>query len=72
MRKTGKCTRPMLFIHGDADSYVPYTMLRPLYDAKPQPKEMWIAPDSQHARAFRDHPDEYTNVVKCFLDKYCR
>lgn len=72
IRQVAKCTRPMLFIHGDADSYVPYTMLRPLYDAKPQPKEMWIAPDSQHARAFRDHPDEYTNVVKCFLDKYCR
>jgi len=72
IKQVAKCNRPMLFIHGDADAYVPYSMLRPLYNAKPQPKEMWIAPGSQHAKAFHDHPAEYTAVVRDFLQKYCR
>lgn len=72
IRQVAKCTRPMLFIHGDADTYVPYSMLRPLYEAKPQPKETWTAPGSRHAKAFYDRPDEYTAVVRSFLEKYCR
>lgn len=72
IKQVAKCNRPMLFIHGDADTYVPYSMLSPLYNAKPQPKEMWIAPGSQHAKAFHDHPAEYTAVVRDFLQKYCR
>ncbi len=30
----------MLFIHGDADSYVPTWMVYPLYEAKSEPKEL--------------------------------
>lgn len=72
IRQVARCTRPMLFIHGDADTYVPYSMLGPLYEAKPMPKEIWTAPGSRHAKAFYDHPDEYTAVVRSFLEKYCR
>lgn len=71
IHQIAKCELPMLFIHGDADTYVPFYMLRPLYEAKKGSKEIWVAPDSEHARAFHDHPDEYTNVVRGFLEKYC-
>ena len=37
IKQVAKCHRPMLFIHGDADTYVPFAMLQPLYDAKPEP-----------------------------------
>ena len=67
-----RCTRPMLFIHGDADDFVPFSMMQPLYDAKPEPKEFWVAPGSAHANAYRDHPEEYTAVVRQFLDKWNR
>lgn len=67
-----RCTRPMLFIHGDADDFVPFSMMHPLYDAKPEPKEFWVAPGSAHANAYRDHPEEYTAVVRQFLDKWNR
>lgn len=70
--QVAKCHRPMLFIHGDADDFVPYSMLLPLYEAKPQPKSRWIAKGSRHARAFLDHPEEYTNVVRRFLDEVGR
>ena len=58
----------MLFIHGDADTYVPFAMLQPLYDAKPEPKAMWIAPSSKHADAYLDHREEYTAQVRKFLE----
>ncbi len=61
-------TKPMLFIHGDKDAFVPYAMLRPLYDAKTHGrKAMWIARGSVHAMAYSDHREEYTREVEKFL-----
>ena len=63
-----KSTKPMLFIHGDKDAFVPYAMLRPLYDAKERGrKAIFIAKGSEHAMAYRDHHEEYTRVVKDFI-----
>lgn len=67
-----KCHKPMLFIHGDKDTYVPFGMLSKVYDAKPQPKEMWIGRDSEHALSYHDHPQEYTPVVAAFVGKYIK
>lgn len=64
------CDRPMLFIHGDADDYVPTSMVYENYDAKTSGyKELWIARGSAHADAWKDHPEEYQRVVSSFLDK---
>ena len=62
-----RCTRPMLMIHGDKDAFVPFSMFQPLVDAKPEPKMTWVAPGSEHAMAFHDHPEEYTALVRSFL-----
>lgn len=70
LESVSKCTKPMLFIHGDKDDFVPFSMLQPLYDAKPEPKAIWIAPGSGHARAYKDHPAEYTRVVRDFLSEW--
>ena len=68
-----RCTRPMLFIHGAEDHYVPTVMAEPLYRAKggkSEDKELWIAPQSGHAWAFADHPDEYLTRIKNFTSRY--
>lgn len=70
VRQIAMCRRPMLFIHGDADTFVPFSMLATLYDAKPEPKQKWVAKGSEHARAYLDYPNEYTMQVKEFVDKY--
>ena len=62
-----KCRYPMLFIHGEKDTFVPTAMVQRLYEAKPGDKELWIAPGSGHARSFYDHPLEYTMKVGQFL-----
>ncbi len=69
LRQVASCTKPMLFIHGTADTYVPTWMVHPLYDAKPGKKALWLAPGSEHANAYRDHYQEYTRQVMLFLSK---
>ena len=65
-----KSTKPMLFIHGDKDAFVPYAMLHPLYEAKTKGrKAIFIAKGSVHAMAYRDHHEEYTRIVKDFVSK---
>ena len=65
-----KSTKPTLFIHGDKDDFVPYSMLRPLYEAKTKGrKAIFIAKGSVHAMAYRDHHEEYTRIVRKFVTR---
>ena len=70
MKQVAKCKKPMLFIHGDRDTYVRTDMVYPLYKAKSQPKQLWIAKGSKHAESYKDHRQEYTEVVKKFVSRY--
>lgn len=70
LNQVKKCSLPMFFIHGDADTYVPTWMVYKLYEAKPQPKELWIVPGAKHAESYKDYPQEYTERVKNFVGKY--
>lgn len=62
-----KCKVPMLFIHGDDDDFVPTAMVHQVYAAHPGKKQLWLAPGSAHAKAYSDHPQEYTQLVQSFL-----
>ena len=68
--QVSKSAKPMLFIHGDSDDFVPSWMVHPLYEAKKRgDKALFIAKGSIHAMAYRDHHQEYTREVGKFLDK---
>lgn len=70
IKQLEKCDRPMLFIHGEKDDYVPTKDVYKNYEAKVKGyKELWIAPESEHAMAYKDHPAEYTKRVRDFLLK---
>ena len=69
LEQVGRCHLPMLFIHGDADTYVPFSMLKPLYDAKPGVKELYVAPGSIHAYSYHDHPQAYARRLAAFVRK---
>ena len=67
-RQLAKCTKPMLFIHGDADDFVPFEDLQKNFDAKINGyKEMWVARDAVHANSYAKYPEEYTLRVSNFL-----
>lgn len=64
------CQLPMLFIHGDADTYVPTSMLMQNYEAKTQGyKELWITPGSDHAESIHDHWEEYITRCQDFISR---
>lgn len=67
LHQVARCHKPMLFIHGTADTFVPYWMLSKLYAAKPAPKQRWDAPGVEHARSYKTYPREYTRRVAQFL-----
>ncbi|MBO4476633.1 MAG: alpha/beta hydrolase [Bacteroidales bacterium] len=70
LKQLAKCDRPMLFIHGDADDFVPTSHVYKNYEAKVNGyKELWIAPGAVHANAYAKHPQEYTQRVRDFLAK---
>ncbi len=70
LKQVAKCNKPMLFIHGDKDDYVPTSMAFRVYAAKSLPKELWIVPNATHATSYRLYPEAYTGHVKRFLEQY--
>ncbi|MDO4695878.1 alpha/beta hydrolase [Porphyromonas sp.] len=72
LSQVAKCDRPMFFIHGDADDYVPTAMVYDLYKAKQGIKDLWIAPGSAHAVAYLNHPQEYTARLKAFIEPHMK
>ena len=55
--------KPMLFIHGSDDTYVPTEMVYKLYNAKAEPNEIYISQGSAHADSYHDNPYIYTLKV---------
>lgn len=70
LEQVKKCRRPMFFIHGNRDTYVPFAMLAPLYAAKSQPKEQWITPGVIHAESYKTYPEAYTQRVSRFVGRW--
>lgn len=60
------CKWPMLFIHGDKDTFVPTWMVKELYEAKPEPKELWITDGAEHALSYKCHKSEYIRRIISF------
>lgn len=70
LEQVRKCHLPMLFIHGGSDTYVPTRMVRPLFEAKPGTKELWIPQGVEHAESYKDYRREYTGKVRNFIGRY--
>ncbi|XIF20551.1 MAG: alpha/beta hydrolase [Acetilactobacillus jinshanensis] len=65
-----KNTRPIFFIHGAQDHYVPTYMGYRNYHATHAPKELWVVPFAGHAESFWINPQKYCDHVKAFLRDY--
>lgn len=66
-----RATVPMLFIHGDQDTFVPYSMLDQNYDAcASKVKQKLTVHGAAHAKSAQVDPELYWNTVNGFLDEY--
>ncbi|PYE52274.1 alpha/beta hydrolase [Paenibacillus barcinonensis] len=61
---------PVLFIHGEADTFVPTAMVYRLYNACATDKELLTIPRAGHGTAFQIDPDRYRSVLEAFLQKH--
>lgn len=62
--------RPMLFIHGERDSYIPVEQSRLLYALSAQPKYLWVVHGAKHNQSVDVVPEEYTRRTVEFFDRY--
>ncbi len=62
--------RPMLFIHGEKDSYLPVEQSRRLYALAGQPKHLWVAPGARHNEGVVRHTEFYSRITTELFDRY--
>ncbi|SJZ61616.1 hypothetical protein SAMN02745116_00917 [Pilibacter termitis] len=65
-----KNKRPMLFIHGDKDDFVPTSMVYKNYEATKGEKELLIVKGAKHAESFQTDKKLYKESIEKFLSKY--
>lgn len=67
LKQVEKCQKPMLFIHGDQDDFVPTEMVYEVYEAAQCEKELYIVEGAGHAQAKLKNPQDYWNHVFTFI-----
>lgn len=70
LEQVKKTDKPILFIHGEDDTFVPVEMVYELYEAANGDKEHYIVPNAEHGNAYDANPALYEETVTNFLNKY--
>ncbi len=68
----GKISRlkvPVLLIHGSEDEIIPVDMSRRLYDAAPEPKELYIIPGAHHNDTYTVGGQAYFARLRAFIHR---
>ena len=63
-------TRPVLFIHGTDDGFVPVTMTYENYKACQAPKALFVVPGADHGASYLIDKEGYEKAVRKFFAKY--
>ena len=64
-----RCKIPIIFIHGDSDSFVPCYMSEEMYEVCPTEKAIFVAKGAGHGLAFLKDADGYYRSVRDFDKK---
>lgn len=68
MDAAARCEKlPMLFIHGENDTFVPYEMVHEIYGAKPGFRRIKTFPGAEHAKSYSSDPAGYRACMESFL-----
>jgi len=67
--KVSRLQMPVLFIHGTADTKVPARMSQALYDAAPEPKQLYLVPDAGHNDVAETAGAAYTREIQQFMQQ---
>ena len=64
--------RPMMFIHGGNDNFVPTRMVYRNYAATKGPRELWVVKGAKHAASYEKEPARYPQRIARFLNHYVK
>ncbi|WP_042350291.1 alpha/beta hydrolase [Bacillus massiliigorillae] len=70
LEQVKKAKLPILFIHGEDDTFVPVEMVHELYKAAKTEKELYLVPNAEHGNAYDANPATYEQKVTEFIGKY--
>ena len=70
--QVAKSKTPMLFIHGDNDTFVPSTMLNNVYEAANGPKQKLLVEGAGHGEAESVAGELYWETIQHFLETYMK
>jgi alpha-beta hydrolase superfamily lysophospholipase len=62
--------RPLLMIHGSADTYIKPEMAQALFNLAGKPKEFWLVEGAKHNQSISTAGDEYKRRVLAFFDEH--
>lgn len=66
-REVTKAKVPILFIHGDADTFVPYSMCEKIYENCKSPKKKLIIKGAAHAESYYKDTKAYEDALNDFI-----
>ncbi|WP_082087802.1 alpha/beta hydrolase [Domibacillus indicus] len=61
---------PVLFIHSKEDDFILPEMTEALFQAKPGPKQLFMAEKGGHAQSYNENAEEYEQTIDRFLAEY--
>lgn len=67
-----KTKLPILFIHGEKDTFVPCYMSREMYEAAAGEKQLVTFPEATHLHSCLVDPEKYLAAIGPFLEKHLR
>ena len=66
-REVAKANVPILFMHGDSDTFVPCSMVYELHDACNSKKELVIIEGAGHVESCYKNPEKYMGAIRSFV-----
>lgn len=70
LEQVKKSRVPTLFIHGEADTFVPFEMCGRLYSACAAEKELYTVPGAEHGAAYEVAGETYERRIALFLETH--
>ncbi len=70
LAQVARSRTPTLFVHGDADTFVPYEMVHRLHKACASEKALCVIPEAGHAEAWDVDRETYVRHLHAFLNRH--
>jgi len=70
LKAVGKTSVPILYIHGEGDTFVPTELTKDLYRHTSSDAELFLVPKANHGESIALDEDKYKMTIDRFLNRY--